>query len=162
MIQYTIVYRTTISRDFCMRPFFMFIRTILWCFLYGARWQTTFARSTLGAQTTDAGSNSSSAKSMLQPAGYNATRRAVLVTVASVRPLDPSSRRELGPVSYCCCLLGLLCVIDATGTAVCWHSSAVLLLCCPAAIDTGSSSAIVAGSREGNSTYPAGVVVVCL
>ena len=140
MIQYTIVYRTTISRDFCMRPFFMFIRTILWCFLYGARWQTTFARSTLGAQTTDAGSNSSSAKSMLQPAGYNATRRAVLVTVASVRPLDPSSRRELGPVSYCCCLLGLLCVIDATGTAVCWHSSAVLLLCCPAAIDTGSSS----------------------
>ena len=96
-----------------MRPYFIFIRTYDSSrFLHGAQRQTTFARSALGAQTTDAGNNSSSAESMLQPAGYNATRRAVLLTVASIGPLDPSSRKELGPVSYdcCCCLLGLLCV----------------------------------------------------
>ena len=41
-----------------------------------------FARSTaLGAQTTGTDSNSSSAESALQPAGYNATRRALLLTV---------------------------------------------------------------------------------
>ena len=95
-----------------MRPYFIFIRTYDSSrFLHGAQRQTTFARSALGAQTTDAGNNSSSAESMLQPAGYNATR-AVLLTVASVGLLAPSSRIELGPASYyyCCCLLGLLCV----------------------------------------------------
>ena len=109
-----------ICRDFCMRPYFIFVRTYdSSCFLHGAQRQTTFARSAMGAKTTDAGSNSSSAESMLQPAGYNATRRAVLLTAASIVPLDPSSRIELGPVSYyyCCFLLGLLC-------------TAVLSCCC--------------------------------
>ena len=106
----------------------MFIRTILWCFLYGARWQTTFARSTLGAQTTDAGSNSSSAKSMLQPAGYNATRRAVLVTVASVRPLDPSSRRA-GTRE-----LLLLSAWSAVCDRCNRHSSVLAQQCCAAAV----------------------------
>ena len=69
---------------------------------------------------------------MLQPAGYNATRRAVLLTVA-IGPLDPSSRIELGSVSYYYVLLlsALVCVMDATGIAV---------PCCPAAIDPGSNS----------------------
>ena len=83
-----------------MRPYFIFVRTYASsCFLHGAQRQTTFARFALGALTTDEGNNSSSAESMLQPAGYNATRRAVLLTVASIGPLDPSSSIELGPVS---------------------------------------------------------------
>ena len=44
----------TISRDFCMRPYFIFIRTYDSSrFLRGAQRQTTFARSALGVQTTD-------------------------------------------------------------------------------------------------------------
>ena len=82
------------------------------------RRQATFVRSALGAQTTDTDNNSSSAESVLQPASYNATRRALLLTVAFIEPWDPSSRIELESVTYC-----LLCVLDATGTA-----SDVLLL----------------------------------
>ena len=101
------------------------------CFSHGAQRQTTFTRFALGAQTTDAGNNSSSAQSMLQPVGYNATR-AVLLTVYSIGPLDPSSRIEL----TCELLLLLLllpawsavCVIDATGTALLCCCCAVLLL----------------------------------
>ena len=101
-----------------------------------------------------------------KPVGYNATRGAGLFTVASIGPLDPSSKIALGSVSYyyCCLLWSTVC--DRCNR----HSSAVLLLCCPAAVlsccyrhrqQQQSSSAIVAGSREGNSTCPAGVVV-CL
>ena len=74
-----------------MRPYLIFIRTYdSSYFLHGAQQRpTTFARSAQGAQTTDADHNSSSAESVLQPAGYNAARRAVLLTVASVGPLDP-------------------------------------------------------------------------
>ena len=88
-----------------MRPFFAFTRVRTYdasCFLHGAQRKATFARSALGAPTTDARNNSSNAESMLQPAGYNATRRAVLLTVAFIGSLDPSSRIELGPVSYFC------------------------------------------------------------
>ena len=58
----------TISRGFCMRRCFIFIRTYI-------RFNVFFARKhSSHALRTD---NSSSAKSVLQPAGYNARRRAL-------------------------------------------------------------------------------------
>ena len=96
----------TISRDFCMRPYFIFIRTYdSCCFLHGAQLQTTFARSALEVQTTDASySSNSSAESMLRPVGCNATRRAVLLTVSCIGPLDTSSRITAAAVCLVCCV----------------------------------------------------------
>ena len=73
-----------------------------------------FACPALGAQTTATDNKSSSAESVLHPACYNAARSAVLLTVAFVGPWDPSSRIELGHVSYC-----LLRVICETGAVLC-------------------------------------------
>ena len=72
----------------------MYVQTIFGVFLHGKQLgrQTTFAPSALGAQPTGTDNNSSSAESVLQPAGYNATQRAVVLTVASIGPWDPSSR----------------------------------------------------------------------
>ena len=70
-------------------------------------------------------------------------------------PLDPSSRTEVGPVSYYVLLIllsDLVCFVFNR------HSSDLLLLCCPAAIGSGSSSKTAAPF---NSTYPA-AFVVCL
>ena len=83
-----------------------------------------FARSALGAQTTDTDNNSgSSAESVLQPAGYNATRCPLFQLVAFIGPWDPPSRIELGPVSYSNTAVSAVC--DRRNR----HSSAVLLLC---------------------------------
>ena len=70
----------------------------------------------MGAQTTDTEQYQQECRAL--PVGYNATRRAVSLTVAFIGHWDPSSRIELESVTYC-----LLCVLDATGTA-----SDVLLL----------------------------------
>ena len=78
---------------------------------------------------------------MPQPAGYNATRRAVLPTADFIGPLDPSKERiGLGPVSYYCYYSLLLSAWFAVFVRCNRHSSAVLLLCCPPAIDISSSS----------------------
>ena len=95
----------TISRDFCMRGYILssytYIYTMLRVFARSTaadNFGTLCAGSTDDRQTQD--NNTSSAESVIRPAGYNAARRAVLLTVASIGPLDPPSRIELGPVSY--------------------------------------------------------------
>ena len=98
---------------------------------------------------TDTDDNSSSAESMLQPAGYNTARRAVLLTVAFIGPWVPSSGIRAGT----CELLLLSAVCGRCNS----HNSVVLLLCFAAAIDIGSSSkaAVPLSQATERATVPA-------
>ena len=122
-----------------MRPsFFSYVCTILrvFCTEHSGR-QHSHALSWEHRRQTQA-TTASMQRACDNQLGHNAARRAVSPTVDSIGPLDPLSRIDLGPVSYYCCLLWSV-VCDGCNR----HRSAVRLLCCPAAIDTGSSKAAV-------------------
>ena len=141
----------TISRGFCMRRCFIFIRTYI-------RFNVFFARKhSSHALRTD---NSSSAKSVLQPAGYNARRRALWRSLLLLSDLGSAIEDRAG----ICELLSALCVIHATGAdnqRCCAAAAAAAVLCFGQRWQQQSSSAIVAGSREGNSAYPPSAVIIC-
>ena len=99
-----------------------------------------FARSALGAQTTDADNNSSSAESMLQQTSWlQCYTRCWIVHSCFYRTLGSVIEDRAGTCELLVLLLSALvcCVCDRCNQP----SSAALLLCCLAALlDTGSRS----------------------
>ena len=96
---------------------------------------TFFRRSALGAQRTDTDNYISSAGSVLQPAGHNATRRTLfLIVCCSYRTLPSVIEDRAGT-----CRLLFACAIRAIG-----RQPTLLCCCCAfcfaADIDSGSSS----------------------